>query len=169
MLLLLLPSADESANLIGFERILLTCLYCRLKEIENSYLQSSSFVCLFYAGDQPRNSLCYCGLEYLYVRTGLWGLPSKLMAYWPRKSYYLNGTREQCEFLCKGERGGGNPSTVVHVCWSLVHWFYIGCRSIQICARIQIYVAEIKSVLAFCCRCDTTSIKTCLRYQTYFL
>lgn len=165
----LLPSADESAILIGFEQILLTCLCCRLKEIENACLQSSSFVCLLCAGDQPRNSLCYCGLEYVYVRTGLWGLPPKLMAYWPRKLYYVNGTREKCGFLCEGERGGGNSNTVVHACWSLVHWFYIGYRSIQICARMQTYVVEIKRVLAFCWRCDTSSIKTCLRFQKYFL
>jgi hypothetical protein len=41
---LLLPFADESANLIGFERILLTYLRYKLKEIENAYLQSFSFV-----------------------------------------------------------------------------------------------------------------------------
>jgi hypothetical protein len=156
----LLHSADESASLIGFERILLPSLCCRLKEIENAYLQSSSFVCLLCAGDQPRNCLGFCGLEYVYVRTGLWGISSKLMAYWPRKLYYVNRTREQCGFLCEGERRGGNSNTVVHACWSLVHWFYIGYRSIQICARMQTYVVEIKSVLAFCCRCDTNSIKT---------
>jgi len=37
----LFPSADESARFIGFERIFLTSLCCRLKEIENAYLQSS--------------------------------------------------------------------------------------------------------------------------------
>lgn len=114
--MVLLLSADESASLIGVERILLSCLCCRLKEIENAYLKSSLLVCLLYAGDQPRNSLCYCGLEYVYVRTGIRGLPSKLMAYRPRKSDYVKGTKEQCEFLYEGEGGGGgggNSSTVV--------------------------------------------------------
>jgi len=67
----LLLSADESASLIGFERILLTCLCCRLKEIDNAYLPSSSFACLLCAGGQLRNPLCYCELEYVYVRTRL--------------------------------------------------------------------------------------------------
>jgi len=132
----LLLSKDESASLIGFERTLLTCLCCRLKEIENAYFRFSSFVCLLCAGGQLRNSLRYCELEYVYVRTRLWGLPSKLMADWPRELYYMSGTRQQCGFLCGGERVGGISSTVVHVCWSLVQWFYIGYRSTQICARM---------------------------------
>jgi hypothetical protein len=147
--------------------LILDEFYCGLQEIENAYLhvQSFSFVCLWCAADQSRNSLCYYGLEYVYVRTGLWGLPCKVMAYWPRKLDYVNGTRKQCGFLCEGERGGGNSSIAVLACWSLVHWFYMGYRSIQICARMQTYVVEIKRVLAFCCRCHTTSIQTCFVFE----
>jgi hypothetical protein len=144
----LLPSADESASLIGFEGILLSCLCCRLKEIENVYLESSLLVCLLCAGDQPRNSLCCCALEYVYVRTGLWGLPSKLMAYRHRKSDYVNGTREQYEFLYGGEGGVEIQASLSLACWSLVHLFHICYRSIQIYARIQTYVVEIKIVLS---------------------